>query len=228
MPKHYLAYAFKENQNKSTMIRPDIKEFLNSLPTNSTLVAATKYINSQEMRVLFDAGVTNFGENRVESFLEKHNQLSDLPIIWHFIGHLQRNKARKVINKINYLHSLDSLSLADLIDKERITPLDCFIEVSINLEESKNGVPYYKVKDFIKQCLQYKNIHIVGLMMMAIANSDDVSLHHQFVSLKKLKLEIEEELNISLPYLSMGMSDDYLIALREGATHIRLGRILLK
>ena len=210
------------------MIREDIKGFLSTIPQGTTLVAATKYINPSDMRVLFNAGVTNFGENRVESFLEKHEALKDLPITWHFIGHLQRNKARKVINKINYLHSLDSLSLADLINQERSTPLDCFIEVSINLEESKNGVPYYKVKEFIQECQKYSNVHIIGLMMMAVAKSNEESLHHQFASLRLLKEEIEKELNISLPYLSMGMSDDYIIALKEGATHIRLGRILYK
>ena len=208
------------------IVRPDIKEFVSTIPNHLTLVAATKYVDSSQMRVLFEVGVTNFGENRVEAFLEKHELLSDLPITWHFIGHLQRNKARKVINKINYLHSLDSLLLADLINKERDTPLDCFVEVSINLEENKNGVPYYKVKDFILQCQKYHNVHIVGLMMMAIANSDEQSLREQFSSLRQLRNELESDLDISLPYLSMGMSDDYLIASEEGSTHIRLGRIL--
>lgn len=208
------------------MIRKDIKEFISTIPSNVTLVAATKYIDSSDMRELYNNGITNFGENRVESFLNKYEELSDLDVSWHFIGHLQRNKAKKVIDKINYLHSLDSLALADFINKNRLSPLNCFIEVSINLEESKNGVPYYKVKDFIKECLKYKNVRLIGLMMMGIAKSDNESLHHQFSKLKQLQKEIKEELGIDLPYLSMGMSDDYLIAIEEGATHIRLGRIL--
>ena len=208
------------------MIRKDIKEFISTIPSNVTLVAATKYIDSSDMRELYNNGITNFGENRVESFLKKYDELSDLDVSWHFIGHLQRNKAKKVIDKINYLHSLDSLALADFINKNRLSPLNCFIEISINLEESKNGVPYYKVKDFIKECLKYKNVCLVGLMMMGIAKSDNKSLHHQFSKLKQLQKDIEEELGIDLPYLSMGMSDDYLIAIEEGATHIRLGRIL--
>ena len=208
------------------MIRKDIEEFISTIPSNVTLVAATKYIDSSDMRELYNNGITNFGENRVESFLKKYDELSDLDVSWHFIGHLQRNKAKKVIDKINYLHSLDSLALADFINKNRLSPLNCFIEISINLEESKNGVPYYKVKDFIKECLKYKNVRLVGLMMMGIAKSDNKSLHHQFSKLKQLQKDIEEELGIDLPYLSMGMSDDYLIAIEEGATHIRLGRIL--
>ena len=112
------------------------------------------------MRDLYSKGVTNFGENRVEAFLEKYDSLKDLDIKWHFIGHLQRNKCKQVINKIDYLHSLDSLKLAKMIDEERITPLNTFIEVSINLEENKNGVPYMEIDSFISEVLKYKNINL--------------------------------------------------------------------
>ena len=209
-------------------VRKDILEFISSIDKRVTIVAATKYLKADEMVHLYEAGISNFGENRVEDFLNKTATLQNKDIVWHFIGHLQRNKAKKVIDKINYLHSLDSLSLAHLIDKYRSSPLNCFIEVSINLEENKNGVPYYELVDFIKELLPLKNIHIVGLMMMAKANSSNEELHHQFKALKDLQIKIGEELNIDLPYLSMGMSGDYLIAISEGATHIRLGRVLLE
>ena len=208
------------------MVREDIKEFLNSIPKNVTLVAATKYIGPEDMEVLLENGINNFGENRTESFLAKYTCLQSKNAIWHFIGHLQRNKAVEVINKIDYLHSLDSLKLAELIDKKREKPLKCFVEVSINLEETKNGVPYYKTKDFIKELLKFKNIELVGLMMMAVKESDKNSLDQQFAKLRMLRNEIEKEFNIKLPYLSMGMSDDYKEAIKEGATHLRLGRIL--
>ena len=208
------------------MIRPDIKEFLNSLPKNITLVAATKYIGPEDMLELLENGVNNFGENRTDSFLAKYSALQSKNAIWHFIGHLQRNKCQEVINKIDYLHSLDSLKLAEMIDKKRQKPLKCFVEVSINLEETKNGVPYYEAKNFIKELLKFKNIDLVGLMMMAVKESNENSLDQQFAKLRILRDEIEKEFNIKLPYLSMGMSDDYKEALKEGATHIRLGRIL--
>ena len=166
------------------MVRDDLLDFLKTIPNNVTLVAATKYADIDDMKMLFNNGATCFGENRVESFLNKHQALSSLDVEWHFIGHLQRNKARKVLAKINYLHSLDSLELADLINKTRSTPLKCFVEVSINLEENKYGVPFYKVKDFIRECLKYQNVQIVGLMMMGIANSYVPSLHDQFRKLK--------------------------------------------
>lgn len=207
-------------------IREDIQKFISTIPSNITLVAATKYVDSSEMRNLFKNGVTNFGENRVDAFLNKYEDLKDLNITWHFIGHLQRNKAKEVINKIDYLHSLDSLKLADEIEKYRERPLPTFVEVSINLEENKNGVPYYELEDFIKSLLKYKKIKLIGLMMMTIKVSDDKE--NQFAKLVELKKKIEKNLNIKIPYLSMGMSEDYLEAIKEGATHIRLGRILFK
>ena len=208
------------------MIREDIKEFLNSIPKNVTLVAATKYVGPEDMEVLLETGINNFGENRTDSYLAKYICLHSKNAIWHFIGHLQRNKALEVINKIDYLHSLDSLKLAQLIEQKREKPLKCFVEVSINLEETKNGVPYYETKNFIKELLKFKKIDLVGLMMMAVKESDENSLDQQFAKLRILRDEIEKELNIKLPYLSMGMSDDYKEAIKEGATHIRLGRIL--
>ena len=211
-----------------SMVRPDIAEFKATLPQNVTLVAATKYLSSEEMKDFLKVGINNFGENRVDDFLEKYSALENQGVIWHFIGHLQRNKAVKVIDKIDYLHSLDSLELAELIDKKANKPLKTFIEVSINLEESKNGVPYYEMEQFVSKILQYKNIELVGLMMMAVKASDNSSLQEQFKRLRILRGDLEKKFKISIPYLSMGMSDDYLEAIKEGATHIRLGRILLK
>lgn len=210
------------------MVRKDIAIFKKSIPDNICLVAATKYLSANEMKDFLKAGINNFGENRVESFLEKYDQLKGEEIHWHFIGHLQRNKALKVLDKIEYLHSLDSLKLAKIIDENVKKPLKCFVEVSINLEETKNGVPFYEAEKFVKELIKFKNIELVGLMMMAVKNSDDSSLDNQFKKLRLLRDELEVKFNIKLPYLSMGMSDDYLEAIKEGATHIRLGRILLE
>ncbi|HNX15808.1 MAG TPA: YggS family pyridoxal phosphate-dependent enzyme [Bacilli bacterium] len=210
------------------MIRKDIQTFIQTIPSEITIVAATKYVEADDMLALFNSGITNFGENRVDDFLRKYESLKQYPISWHFIGHLQRNKAHKVINKIDYLHSLDSLLLAEDIEKSRGTPLSCFVEVSVNHEENKNGVPYEEVTEFIKSLLKFSKVKVVGLMMMAIQASDENSLAHQFGKLRALRDDLEKELNISLPYLSMGMSEDYLEAIKQGATHIRLGRILFE
>ena len=183
------------------MVREDIDSFIKTIPNNVILVAATKYASIDDMFILLKHGINNFGENRVDSFLNKYNELKNENIIWHFIGHLQRNKCKDIINKIDILHSLDSLELAKIIEKERHDILPTFIEVSINLEENKNGVDYRYLKDFIIKMKEFKKI-------------------------KELRNNLEQELNISLPYLSMGMSDDYVEAISQGANYIRLGRIL--
>ena len=209
-------------------LREDIHDFLNTIPEYVTVVAATKYVGAVLMRELYQNGVTNFGENRVEAFLEKYENLKDINPTWHFIGHLQRNKAKKVIDKIDYLHSLDSIELAKIIEKERNAPLNCFIEVSIRLEESKNGVPYMDIDSFMEEVFLYPKVKIVGLMMMAIKGDTSLDIKNQFERLRDLRDRLEEKYKIEIPYLSMSMSDDYKEALEASATHIRLGRILWK
>lgn len=210
------------------MIRKDIAKFLKELPEGITLVVASKYIDVDDMSILKENGVTNFGENRVDSFIRKQQALLNSSIKWHFIGHLQTNKAKNIINEIDCLHSLDSLKLAKLINTHRYQPLDCFVEVSINNEANKNGVPLQQLDTFVEEVIKLPNINLVGFMMMAIKDSDESSLRMQFHNLKIEKERIEKKYQIKLPYLSMGMSDDYQIAIQEGATHIRLGRILFE
>ena len=115
-----------------------------------------------------------------------------------------------------------------MIEKYREEPLDVFIEVSINLEENKNGVDYHKINEFMTEVLKYKKINVVGFMMMAIKADTHDDLIKQFKSLKYLKERVEKDFNISMPYLSMGMSDDYKEAIIAGSTHVRLGRVLWK
>ena len=209
------------------MLREDIDQFIKTIPENVTVVAATKYVGPTDMLDLYKHGIKNFGENRTEAFLEKYEALKDYKDIkWHFIGHLQRNKAIDVINKIDCLHSLDSLKLAKVIEEKREKPLDCFIEVSINMEESKNGLPYKEINQFMTEVLKYKKINVIGFMMMAIKNDTYDDILKQFKALKYLKERVEKDFGIKLPYLSMGMSDDYKEAIEAGSTHIRLGRIL--
>lgn len=209
-------------------LREDIQEFKRTIKEGVTIVAATKYVGPKEMRDLYQNGITNFGENRVDSFLEKYEALKDINPTWHFIGHLQRNKAKKVLDKIDYLHSLDSIALANLIEKERVEPLNCFIEVSINLEENKNGVPYMEIDSFLEEVLKLSKVRIVGFMMMAIKGDSESDIQKQFEALRDLKERMEKKFQITIPYLSMGMSEDYKEAILAGATHIRLGRILWK
>ena len=184
------------------------------------IVAATKYINYSLARDLYSYGITNFGENRVDSFLEKFNNLTDLNITWHFIGHLQKNKVKKIINKIDYLHSLDSLDLAKIINEERVDVLPTFIELKLTNNDNKYGIKKEELDDFIKELNKYPKIKIIGFMAMTDLDMTTEEKRNVFREARKLK----EKYN--LEKLSMGMTDDYKIAIEEGATNVRLGRIL--
>jgi len=192
------------------------------------IVAATKYFNTDEMRDLYDSGVSHFGENRVEIFLEKKAELSDLDITWHIIGTLQTKKAKKVINEIDYLHSLDTLKLAEEIQKRRNGILKCFIQVNISDEISKHGLKPNEVIEFLKEIANFDKIQVVGLMGMAELTKDKDIISKEFQKLNNLQKEIKETLNIDLKELSIGMSNDYLIALKHNATFLRLGSVLFK
>ncbi len=197
-----------------------INEIISSIPNNVCVIAATKYIDESEMVKLYECGINNFGENRVDSFLRKYEILSHLDIKWHFIGHLQRNKAKEVINKINCLHSLDSLELAKIINKERKEVLDCFIEVKLTDSETKDGIKIDDLENFIIEAKKYPKINIIGLMCMTEPNMIDEEKCNVFLKANELAKKN------NLKCLSMGMSDDYQLAIKAGSTHVRLGRIL--
>ncbi len=188
---------------------------------NVTIVAVSKTYSLREVRELYDQGITNFGENRVEELLSKKEQLSDLRINWHFVGNLQSNKVKKVINSIDFLHSLDRLSVAKEINKYRDQPLRCFIQVNISQEESKSGIKLSELPSFINSLKKYDKILVVGFMTMGVIN-DLVKTEEVFKQLTKL--------TETIPYkeLSMGMSDDYQLAIKHGATFIRIGRMLVR
>ena len=202
----------------------NVNNILNTIPSDVTLVAATKYVDSNDMKKLLECNINNFGENRVDSFLTKYVDLLDYDVTWHFIGHLQRNKAKLIIDKIEYLHSLDSLELAKMIDKLRDKPLKCFIEVNINYEENKNGVKLEDLDHFISEVIKYKNIDIIGFMCMTVKESENK--YEQFKKLASLMESMNEKYNLHMQDMSMGMSDDYLDAIKAGSTFVRLGRIL--
>lgn len=203
-----------------------VRQNIQSLVVNSeavNIVAATKYANANQILELFESGITMMGENRVDALLEKKTQLS-LPIEWHFIGTLQSRKVKDVINEIECLHSLDRLSLATEIQKYRQEPLPCFIQVNVSKEESKHGLSIEEVIPFIEALKQYPVIQVIGLMTMAPHTNDEGVIRDCFKKLKQLQVSISEcHLEVNCSMLSMGMSNDYMIAIEEGATHIRLG-----
>lgn len=203
-----------------------VKDVKQSIPKDIKVVAATKYFNTNEMRELYQEGITHFGENRVELLLEKKESLQDLDITWHIIGTLQTKKVKKVINEIEYLHSLDNLKLAEEINKRRTKPLACFLQVNISDEESKHGLEVDQVIDFIKEIKDFKNINLIGFMGMAAYTKEESLISGAFEKLRKLQREVKDSLDIELKELSIGMSNDYKIAIKHQATYLRLGSVL--
>ncbi len=204
-----------------------VKELLDEVK-DRTIVAATKYGNEVDILTLVNLGIKDIGENRVKVFLEKYEVLHDADIVWHFIGHLQSKKVKSCINKIDYLHSLDRISLAEQIQEHRSLPLSCFIEVNISNESSKYGLPIEEVVSFYKKMENYDKINVVGLMGMATHTDDEVLIRSQFQKLVDLKSELNVIADKPLQYLSIGMSNDYKIALDFEATHLRIGSILFR
>lgn len=180
-----------------------------------TIVVASKYMSIDEMNTLYQAGARDFGENRSDALLHKINHLPK-DIKWHFIGHLQSNKVKSIINKIDYLHSLDRLSLAKAIQKHRKTPLKCFIQINMTQETHKSGIAFKDVDKFLFYLNKYDKIQVIGFMVMGVY--DDLSSTEEiFKTLESIKGDYK---------LSMGMSDDYKLALKHHTDFIRIGSLL--
>ncbi|MFS8650553.1 MAG: YggS family pyridoxal phosphate-dependent enzyme [Caldibacillus sp.] len=197
-------------------------------PEEITLIAVTKYASVEKTRELLDAGIYHFGENRDHEFLRKHAIFGDRPT-WHFIGTLQSRKVKHVIPYIDYLHSLDRLSLAREIEKRATRPVNCFVQVNVSGEESKHGLAPENVLSFLESLYDYKKIRIVGLMTIAPYTRDERLLRRVFRDLKQLQEDVQKRGFDHAPCteLSMGMSNDFIIAIEEGATMIRIGRKLV-
>ncbi|WP_174613172.1 YggS family pyridoxal phosphate-dependent enzyme [Virgibacillus ihumii] len=197
-------------------------------PDEITIIGVTKYVTIERTKETINAGIKNLGENRLDGFLEKYNAITD-KAAWHFIGTLQSRKVKEVIDKVDAIHSLDRLSLAKEINKRAEQPVDCFIQVNVSGEETKHGLHPDKVLAFIKDVERFENVRITGLMTMAPHVEDEDQLRSIFRELASLRSMVKGENLLHAPceHLSMGMSNDYQIAVEEGATHIRIGSKLV-
>lgn len=197
-------------------------------PDEIKIIAVTKYVTIERAMEALDAGIVHLGENRDNGLLEKWEKLKDKPI-WHFIGTLQSRKVKNIIDKVQYIHSLDRISLAEEINKRANQPMNCFVQVKTSPEESKHGLSIDEVIPFVQALHEYPNIKVVGLMTMAPYTEDKELIRGCFRQLKRLQQKI---MDLQLPYapcteLSMGMSNDFEIAIEEGATMIRIGNALV-
>jgi len=202
-------------------------------PASIKLVAVSKTKTVQEIAEAVEAGQLCFGENYAQELRDKHNQLKAMDdkrrtwdeIEWHFIGHLQKNKAKIVAPIVSWIESIDSLDLAAALDRHAIHPINCLIEVNIGSEDTKSGVLVTEVPNLARGLSDFRNLKLKGLMIIPPFTSDPEGNRPYFKKLKEILLEINNSKIYPEPLadLSMGMSHDFEVAIEEGATIIRVG-----
>ena len=192
-----------------------------------TLIAVSKTKPVPMLQEAYDAGARDFGENKVQEILEKDPQLPS-DIRWHMIGHLQTNKVKYIIDKVSMVHSVDSVRLAEAIEKEAAKKDICMpvlIEVNVAGEESKFGLSVEEVLPFLEEISSYEHLQVKGLMTIAPFVANPEENREVFQKLKKLSVDIAAKNinNVNMSVLSMGMTGDYQVAVQEGATMVRVG-----
>lgn len=221
-----------EVKSNLQLLRKNVRqacEKIDKNPEDITIIAVTKYVTVERAKQVIDNGISHLGENRLAGFSEKYTALDDENVTWHFIGSLQSRKVKDVIQHVDVLHSLDRKSLAKEINKRSDRVVPCFVQVNVSGEESKHGISPDKIDEFIEELKNYEKVHVIGLMTMAPYVKDEETLRTTFRNLRVIRDRIRENRWDHAPchYLSMGMSNDYQIAIEEGATHIRIGTNLV-
>ena len=192
-----------------------------------TLIAVSKTKPVEMLEEVYGAGTRYFGENKVQELVDKY-EVMPKDIHWQMIGHLQRNKVKYIIDKAELIHSVDSIRLAETIDREaekKGIVANVLLEVNMAREETKFGLMPEEVPDFVRQIAGFQHIKVQGLMTIAPFVSDPEENRKYFANLRKLSVDIGKEKvdNVNMSILSMGMTNDFEIAIEEGATMIRVG-----
>lgn len=200
---------------------------VNRNPEEVTLIAVSKTKPLSDIETAIQCGMMEFGENKVQELVDKMEHVST-PVHWHLIGHLQTNKIKYIVDKPLLIHSVDSVRLANEIQKEaakKQADCDILLEVNVAKEESKYGFDYDEVMDAVKEISMLPNVHIQGLMTIAPFVENPEDNREIFAKLHKLLLDIKTRNidNVNMSVLSMGMTNDYMVAIEEGATMVRVG-----
>lgn len=208
------------------MNKENLKKIQKELPEDVTLVAVSKMHTKEEIDEAYKLGCTVFGENKVQELKDKY----DPKYHWHMIGHLQRNKVKDVLPLVDMIESVDSLRLAQEIEKQ-CTKLDktmpILIEVNISRDPNKTGILLEEAPGFVKQCMTLEHLDVQGLMCVGPLTEDDEVIEACFERMHALFMKLQSEYGKEkIKYLSMGMSDDYPLALQHGSNMIRLGSII--
>lgn len=199
----------------------------NRNPEEIEIIAVTKTVEVDKMKEAIDADLLNVGENRVQELTRKYEILNDR-VKWHLIGHLQKNKVKYIVDKVELIHSLDSYELALEIDRragDSGRTIECLVQVNVSGEETKYGISPHEVTTFINKLEALKYVQVKGLMTIAPYTEEKEETRIYFRKLKNIFDHIAtfNLKNTSMVYLSMGMSNDYEVAIEEGANLVRIG-----
>lgn len=192
------------------------------------LVAVSKYVGAEMTELLVQGGAEILGENRPQALNEKVNSMPDADVQWHLIGHLQRNKVKKVVSQVSLIHSVDSIRLIDAIEKsagDQSLVVDVLIEVNVSRESAKHGFSPDQVSAALEHSTDCQHVRVRGLMCMAGLGSDSANVRSEFAALRNLRDDLGDP---NLVHLSMGMSGDFEVAIEEGATLVRVGSTLFE
>lgn len=212
------------------MIHENLKRIEATLPENVTLVAVSKTKPVEDLKAAYNAGQRVFGENKIQEMVDKFNVLPK-DIQWHMIGHLQSNKVKYMAHFVDLIHGVDKLKTLKVIDKEakkHNRVINCLLQVKIAEEDSKFGLSFADIESILHSddFAVLENINVAGFMGMATFTSDENQLNNEFSSLKKFFDKQKEDVNLpncNLKILSMGMSGDYPLAIKNGSTMVRVG-----
>jgi pyridoxal phosphate enzyme (YggS family) len=197
-------------------------------PEDITIIAVSKTVDGSRAREAVMGGLDNLGENRVQEIMNKYDELQDLPVKWHMIGHLQKNKVKYIIDKVELIHSVESIELAAEINKrasQHNIISNILIELNIGEEESKFGINENSVYDFVGSLEQFENIKVMGFMTVAPFCENPEDIRWVFKKMKEIfdKISAMNLKNTQMKYLSMGMTNDFEIAIEEGSNIVRIG-----
>ena len=216
--------TIEENKNDVYQAVKRACEKANRSSEEVNIIAVTKYVSSEIAEELVETGIKHIAENRVDKFLDKYH------LTWHLIGTLQRRKVKDVINLVDYFHALDSVKLAEEIQKRADHTINCFLQVNVSGEESKHGFSPEELDTVLNQIKNLDKICIVGLMTMAPIDANTQELDKIFAETNELRQSIQDKKlkNVPCDQLSMGMSRDYDIAIQNGSTFVRIGSAFFK
>ncbi|MDF1678913.1 MAG: YggS family pyridoxal phosphate-dependent enzyme [Legionellaceae bacterium] len=198
-------------------------------PNTVRLLAVSKNQTVESIQSAFEAGIHDFGESYWQEARDKQAKLASLPITWHFIGPIQRNKTKYIACHFNWVHSLCRTDIADILHEKRpdaLPALNVCIQVNLDDEASKSGCKLDEVKPLAAHIIKHPNLKLRGLMAIPKKNTTEETAYQTFLTLKTALDTLNKTLNLKLDTLSMGMSDDFIPAIRAGSTCVRIGRRL--